>query len=111
MIVSLTTHMQPIAVLHTDGPEITIGKHLPIAVLRKLCETSGIVLWDYEGLWGILNQSWLKTLLGLYEDAMKCAKAFPREKPRAVTIHHVSTWYITPAEAKPLLATADSPTW
>ena len=109
MIVSLTTHMQPIAVLHTDGPEITIGKHLPIAVLRRLCKTGGIVLWDYEGLWTMIDQPALGMLLGQYENALKCAVTYPRTKLRAVTIYHVGT--IPAGQAKKWLATANSPAW
>ena len=111
MKVSLTTHMQPIAVLHTDGPEIIIGKHLPITVLRKLCKIGGIVLWDYEGLWTMIDRPRLETLLWLYEDALKCATAYPRGKPSPVRIHHSGTLLIPAGTAKLLLATEDSPAW
>ena len=111
MKVSLTTHMQPIAVLHTDGPEITIGKHLGVPVLQRLCDTGGIILWDYEGMWGILDQSRLETLLGLCKDALKRIGAYPREKSIPIRVHHSGTLWITPAEARPLLATEDSPAW
>ena len=111
MNVSLTTHMQPIAVLHTDGPEITIGKHLPANVLRRLCETGGIVLWDYEGLWGVLDQPRLKALLKIHEDITRLAAAYLRIHPGAITMHHSDTLQIVPTEARFLLATEDSPTW
>ncbi len=111
MIVSLTTHMQPIAVLHTDGPEITIGKHFTVLTLQRLCSTSGIVLWDYEGLWGLLDQFRLKASLSQFRDAQLLAMVSARTKPRAVIIHHSGTTPLPAGLAKIWLATADSPTW
>ena len=108
MNVSLTTHMQPIAVLHTDETQITVGKHLPIGILRKLCKTGGIVLWDYEGLWTMIDRPTLEMLLSQYRDAQLEAKTYPRARPRAVVIHTSATLLISPRTARALLAKADS---
>lgn len=85
-----TLHRRLIATVATKSPQLLVGKDITGFVLDKLAANSGIILWDYNGMWGMISRKKVQELQRRYEDT-KAAAAYPRSKVVPVTIHHTDT--------------------
>ena len=81
---TMATHklfMRPILVLTSETARLTVGRTLSIRRLRQLKQSGGIILWDYEGQWGLVSKHEIAELVRRYDELQKTKKQYPRVIP------------------------------
>lgn len=65
-------------VIEHNEPTLFVGGRLTSSVLAALIKSNGLILWDKEGLWGLLTRAHLQDLLDQWEMAQAHKAMYPR---------------------------------
>lgn len=63
-------------ILTTTEPKFIVD-HRIIRHLQRLFELKGIVLWDYEGSWGLVTADQVAELIRLWVEFKKVSRQYP----------------------------------
>lgn len=90
---------RPIIVLTTTEFRFIVN-HRNVGHLQRLSELKGIILWDYEGQWGLLTANHVAELVRRWDELKKATKQYPSVRSRVPTISFAEAIPVSTAVAK-----------
>lgn len=100
MSINIKILLKFVLVLATTEPRLVVD-HKIITPIRQVARSKGIILWDYEGLWGLLTVDHVAEVVRRYDELEKAAKQYPQTTliKTALTFQHVTPVSATVAKA------------
>jgi len=85
-----------------NEPTLFIGPHFSAHTVAALIKSNGLVLWDNEGMWGLLTRVHLQRLLEQWEMAQAHNAAYPRTPFEGIGLSFINVIQVSSEVARAL---------
>lgn len=77
----------PFGLVRSEDSVLRLPEDVDEVRLRLLAQAGAMILWDYEGMYGLVSKAQVKDLSLQLDRAATIAKEYPRAAPMPVTLH------------------------